>query len=253
MNASKINCCLKYGSQLLTFGALVILLSAQLQAQDGPGVIDTPIPPVVDTTPDLTGGGGGGGGGATTSGADGAPVDFDDASSLDLGGSDEDNRNRGFVGATAPGISQNTFVGAASQTFGALAEGASFGGGVNDGTTIRVPSGGGGGGGGQGGGAGGFTGASSGSVIRSSIRTRLRPAFAAPIVTPQYTEFSFNDNLARQPSAQSLLGRYRVSIENRTATVTGVVNSQADADRLIRQLRLQPGVYGIVNELEVIK
>jgi len=71
----------------------------------------------------------------------------DGAATLDLGGSGEDNRNQGFVGATAPGVTENTFVGAASQTFGALADDATFGGGVNDGTPSSIPSGAGGGGG----------------------------------------------------------------------------------------------------------
>ena len=157
-------------------------------------------------------------------------------------------RNQGFVGATAPGITENGFVGAGSQTFGELAEGATFGGGVNDGTASSIPSGSGGGG------AGGFNGANAGgSVIRSNLRTRLRPAFAAPVIPSRVIEGNFNSNLARQPTAQSLVGRYQVRIENRTAIVTGVVDTQADADRLIRQLRLQPGVYGIVSQLQVAR
>ena len=238
---------------LFVFGAFCALMSGQLQGQIAidPGVIPGPVvdtPTVVDNNTVA--------GGATV-GGDGDPVDIEDAASLDFGGSDEDNRNQGFVGATADRVTQNTFVGAASQTFGSLAADGTFGGGVNDTTTIRVPGGGGGGaavgaGGGQGG-AGGFTGTSGGSVIRSSIRTRLRPAFAAPVVPPQATEFAFNDNLARQPAAQSLVGRYQVFIENKTATIMGLVNSQADADQLIRQLRLQPGVYNIVNELQIVR
>ena len=253
MNFLNKNCSVNLSLPLFTFGVAIFLLSAQLSAQDDidPGGIDPPVvdTPVVDNTDTFSGGGGGT---STTDNND--TVDIDDASSLDLGSSGIDNRNQGFVGATAPGISENIFVGAASQTFGDLADGASFGGGVNDRSTNSIPSGAGGGNAGAGrGGAGGFTGTSSGSVIRSSLRTRLRPAFAAPVVPPQVTEFNFNDNLARQPSAQSLLGRYQVSIENKTATVVGVVNSQADADRLIRQLKLQPGIYGIVNQLQVIE
>ena len=158
-------------------------------------------------------------------------------------------RDRGFIGATAPGISDGGFIGAASPTFGQLAEGATFGGGVNDGNSSSIPSGAGGGGG-----AGGFNGANAGgSVIRSNLRTRLRPAFAAPAIPPRVIEGSFNSNLSRQPTAQSLMGRYQVTIENRTAIVTGVVDTQADADRLIRQLRLQPGVYGIVSRLQIAR
>ena len=249
MNFSLLKC----GLLLFAFGALIVMQSPQLHAQIDDGGIDGGI---IDDG--LTDGGGGGGGGVSTGiGAD-ETVDLDGAASLDLGSSGEDNRNQGFVGATAPGVSENNFVGATSQTFGALAEDATFGGGVNDGFTSSIPGGGGGaGGGGNAGGgqgaAGGFTGGTSGSVIRSSIRTRLVPAFAAPVISPQITQSNFNDNLARQPSAQSLVGRYQVFVRNRTATVTGVVNSQADADRLIRQLKLQPGIYGIVNQLQVVR
>ena len=187
----------------------------------------------------------GGGGAGTTDG--GENVNLDGAAELDFGGV-PDMRNQGFVGATAPGITENGFVGAGSQTFGELAEGATFGGGVNDSATSSIPSGSGGGG------AGGFNGANAGgSVIRSNLRTRLRPAFAAPSIPSRVVEGNFNSNLARQPTAQSLVGRYQVRIENKTAIVTGVVDTQADADRLIRQLRLQPGVYGIVSQLQVAR
>ena len=264
MNFSKQNCCFRrwcfLGRGLLLF-AFVAMLSGQLQAQIDP----------IDIDPDIGGGGGGGvvtddggiiggSGGATLNGNGG---DIEDAAGLDFGGQEEDNRNAGFTGATSERVTARNFVGATSPSSGGLAENASFGGGVNAGNVSSVPGGGGAGGGGGGGaagnanaglgGAGGFTGTAGGGVVRSSIRTRLRPVFASPVIPPQITEFNFNDNLARQPTAQSLIGRYQVSIQNRKATVTGVVNSQADADRLIRQLRLQPGVYGVINQLQVIR
>ena len=64
-------------------------------------------------------------------------------------------------------------------------------------------------------------------------------------------EGNFYNNIARQPSAQSLVGRYQVFVENKTATVVGTVNTRVEADRLIRQLRLQPGIYEIDNQLQV--
>ena len=231
-------------------GLLTVGFSVQLQAQtlgdldglggggggDGGGVDGgggdgaPPAPPF--------GAGGGGGGATTTDGGDGG-VDLDGAAELDFGGA-PDMRNQGFVGATAPGIMESGFVGAGSQTFGELAEGATFGGGVNDGNSSSIPSGSGGGG------AGGFNGTNAGgSVIRSNLRTRLRPAFVAPVIPSRVIEGSFNSNLSRQPTAQSLMGRYQVTIQNKTAFVIGVVDTRADADRLIRQLRLQPGVYRI--------
>ena len=244
MFSTNLKSFLKQCSCGLFIGLLTVTLAAQLQAQ---GTIDDLI--------DLGGGGGdggaapplGGGGGVDGGGGGDGGVNLDGAAELDFGGA-PDMRNQGFVGATAPGITENGFVGAGSQTFGELAEGATFGGGVNDGTASSIPSGSGGGG------AGGFNGANAGgSVIRSNLRTRLRPAFAAPVIPSRVIEGNFNSNLARQPTAQSLVGRYQVRIENRTAIVTGVVDTQADADRLIRQLRLQPGVYGIVSRLQVAR
>jgi len=235
----------------LFVGLLTVTLAVQLQAQgtiddlngigggDGGGVDGGG----VDGGGNLFGNGGGGGGATTTDGGDGG-VDLDGAAELDFGGA-EDMRNQGFVGATAPGITEGGFVGAASPTFGELAEGATFGGGVNDGDSSSIPSG-----SGAGGGAGGGANAG-GSVIRGGLRTRLRPAFRAPVIPARVVESNFNRNLSRQPTAQSLMGRYQVTIENKTATVTGFVDTQADADRLIRQLRLQPGVYGIVSRLQV--
>ena len=239
MFSTNLKSFLKQCSCGLVVGLLTLTLAAQLPAQ---GAID-----------DLAGLGGGGDGGGVDGGVGGGDgggdggVNLDGAAELDFGGA-PDMRNQGFVGATAPGITANGFVGAGSQNFGELAEGATFGGGVNDGTSSSIPSGSGGGG------AGGFNGANAGgSVIRGNLRTRLRPAFAAPTIPSRVIEGNFNSNLARQPTAQSLMGRYQVRIENRTAIVTGFVDSQADADRLIRQLRLQPGVYGIVSQLQVAR
>lgn len=255
MISAKLNCYLGRCCYLLILA--ILFCSSQVQAQGTPpippGAPDAP--PPVDAGEDDNNlfGNGGGGGGGTTAGDNDDAVDIDDAASLDLGGQGEDNRNQGFVGATAPGVTENNFVGAASQTFGALAEGATFGGGVNDGATSSVPSGAGGGGGRfGGGGAGGFGAVNGGgSVIRSSLRTRLRPSFTAPRIAPQVIEGNFYNNIARQPSAQSLVGRYQVFVENKSATVVGTVNTRAEADRLIRQLRLQPGIYEIDNQLQV--
>jgi len=237
MNSSK----LKRGLLLFAAGAFLFMQSSQLEAQIDGGLGD-------QIANEAFGDGGGGG-----------TANIEGAADLDFGGSTEDNRNQGFIGATSDRVTANTFVGSTSQTFGALAEEGTFGGGVNAGTAFSIPGGGGGGGvggnaGGGGGAAGGFTGTNSGSVFRSNMRTRLRPAFAAPVISPRATEYNFNNQLARQPSAQSLVGRYQVSMQNGIVTVTGVVDSRADADRLIRQLRLQPGIYGrIDNQLQVIR
>jgi len=90
-----------------------------------------------------------------------------------------------------------------------------------------------------------------GAINGGGSGTRLRPSFTAPRIAPQVIEGNFYNNIARQPSAQSLVGRYQVFVENKSATVVGTVNTRAEADRLIRQLRLQPGIYEIDNQLQV--
>jgi hypothetical protein len=195
------------------------------------------------------------GNGASAS-AGGDAVDFTDSAQLDLGGSTDDNRNQGFVGATAPAVAERNFVGSASQTFGALGttpngETATFGGGVNDSSNLSIPSSSAGGGGQGGFGGANNTGTSGVSVIRQNLRAHLRPAFSSPTVNPLYTAQQFTSNLSRQPGTENLQGRYQVYIQNKTATLIGSVQTQADADRIVRQLRLQPGVYHIENQLSV--
>ena len=233
----------------ITFCLATLAIASPALAQIGD---DDTGPPTEEPTTQFPATGGGGGGGQTIE-DNNTPVDFDDSASLNLGATEDDNRNRGFIGATAPYVSERNFVGSASLTFGVLAEDATFGGGVNGTTVSAVPNGGGTGGGRGGfGGAGGFgAGQTSGNIIRGNLRSRLRPAFAAPRVPTGVTVGRFNSNFLRQPGTQAMVGRYQVSIQNKTAFLTGFVSSKADASRLERQLRLQPGVYKIVNQLQV--
>lgn len=174
----------------------------------------------------------------------------------------DDVRNQGFVGATATSILNGRtssdahalernpgFVGSASDSSGPpLTDGANFGGGnVNQGSTF-------GGGGGQGGGRGGFGGATQGQVIvpRRSVRAQLRPSFYSPRPTSQVVSQRFNNHFLRQPGTQNLNGRYTITIQNRTATINGSVPNRFENERLMRQLRLQPGVYNIQNNLQVL-
>lgn len=156
----------------------------------------------------------------------------------------DDERNQGFVGASAPRIIERGFVGAASNLSGPpLAPEATFGGGVNDSVTSQAIAG---GAGGQGGAQIGF------SVTRRSLRAKLRPAFSSPRPLAAQVVSRFGEHLSRQPGGQSLIGQYSVSISNRTAVLSGKVKTRQEADRLVRQLRLEPGVYKIVNKLEVM-
>lgn len=178
---------------------------------------------------------------------------------LDLGGDREDVRNQGFVGATADRSQEQGFVGAATSSSGPpLADGATFGGGVNGGTSGGLGGNRGnfaaGGGFGQGGfGQQGF-GASSQNgvqVIRRNLRGRLVPRFSSPVVSSNQLSERFLQRLSRQPSTAATGGDIRISIENKTATLTGFVDSTEQRDQIERQLRLEPGVYQIENRIEV--
>jgi hypothetical protein len=219
------------------------------------------------------GGGGDAGGGLTGDGG------FEPAE-LDLGTNTEDTRNQGFVGATATGIQELGFVGASSETSGPpLSEGATFGGDINN-SGVQAGGGGGGATGGNPGGAGGGGGFNGGfgdagqlgggtengfQVIRSSVRARLVPRINAPPIPGEQIVSRFQDRFSRQPvpqpagppfsdavfSSVSTSG-VNVQVQNRTAILTGFVGSLAERNRWERQLRLEPGVYQIINQIEVI-
>lgn len=166
-----------------------------------------------------------------------------------------DTRNQGFVGATSQQVLDFGFVGGASPTSGpGLAPGASFGGGNNVGRGTRA-----GGGARPAGGANNRMGAGFGAigtangfeVARSGLRTTWTPNFISPIVRPEQVVANFNNSFRNLPVSQGSSDGYQIEMVDSTAIVTGNVTSQAEADRLINQLRLQPGVYKIDNRLEV--
>ncbi len=160
----------------------------------------------------------------------------------------DDNRNQGFVGATADRIQESGFIGRSVLLGSPLAEGASFGGGVNNVNSNQVNIG-----GAAAGGRGGFGAATNGvQVIRRSMRSRVRPSFDAPKLSEAQVAGRFERRMGLQPSDVASSNRYSVSLKNRTATISGSVGSRAESDRLIRQLRLEPGVYKVVNRLKVV-
>ncbi len=240
---------LKIGMPLFAIVVGVCLVTSTSIGQDvGPVTPTEPAPPVTPTTPADTGNTGGGS--ATTSGGDGT---FDpDFSNVEIEIS-ENTRNQGFIGATSASVQELGFIGVASDSSGPpLAEGASFGGGVNSG---------GGGGGRAGGTTAGGRGQAQGfgaagqlgfPVVRRNLRSRLRPSFTAPPVSSEMISSRFNSQFYRLPEANQFSGQFQVSIANRTATLTGSVRSKADSDRLVRQLRLEPGVYSIDNQLKIV-
>ncbi len=184
-------------------------------------------------------------GGSTTTGAGegvgelGSAVEFEEF---------DDTRNQGFVGVTADRIQESGFIGRSVLLGSPLAEGASFGGGVNNVDSNQVNIG-----GTAAGGRGGFGAAGNGvQVIRRSMRSRVRPSFEAPKLSEAQVSGRFERRMGLQPSEVATSNSYSVSLKNRTATLSGSVGSKAESDRLIRQLRLEPGVYKVINRLKVV-
>ncbi len=179
----------------------------------------------------LPGGGGGGGGGAQPS--DGQ-LDTIEPSEITL--QIPDNRNQGFVGNTGQTQANQGFTGTAGINSGiALADEprGTEGGTVNDGLGVRTvtppqpPQ------------RFGF------SVPRQSIRARLVPSFATAPTPAFASTIRFDSRIRRQPVVRQLGRNITVSIGNGTATLRGVASSDAERQILIRQLRLEPGVYRI--------
>lgn len=242
----------RYSVRFLLVGTcLGLLLNNPLAAQEGGGGgggVGTPVqtPVTTPTTTDTSGD-------DFSVGADSdGNVDFDNAADLDFGTDTTDNRNQGFIGVTSTRIDVQGFVGAGSvlgPDLSTESEGISFGGDFADtsgdnaqsAVVPNVTS-------------SGFQAAQSlGSVlVRRDVRARLRPNFFAPKIAPVQVQNQFVSVVSRQPVAQSVIGRFSITVKNKTAYLQGTVNHAAEADYIVRQLRLQPGVYKIVNQLKVV-
>ncbi len=184
-------------------------------------------------------GGVGGGGGA---GATDGEIQTVDPFQLEL--NILDRRNQGFVGANAEILNQQGFVGNAGNNSNiplAAESRSSLGGNVNNGLGVRQPPQ-----ANQGGGVGGqqngFT------VNRSTMRTRLVPSFQAPRTPGFATQARFESRMRRQPIVNQMPGNISVQIQDRTATMSGTVSNNAEKQMMMRQLRLEPGIYRIVDE-----
>ena len=155
--------------------------------------------------------------------------------STDLAGQGEDGRSQGFIGLRS-------------------GEG-EFGGGNNGVVNQLGTNAGRQGGAATGGVAGGFQGVGNSlffEVQRQGLRTRLsrnfisRTLIQGPIIGTQFVS-----RMNRIPQTRAIANSYNISVSNRTATITGTVVNQAQADKIVRQLRLEPGVYRINNQLQV--
>lgn len=163
----------------------------------------------------------------------------------------DDTRNQGFVGATATRIQESGFIGRPGELIAPpLAEGALLAGGVNGSSNSTVSIG---GGGTAGRGGAGFGAATNGiTITRRSMRSTVRPSFYAPQLTAQQVTTRFGNHFRLQPGPQSPAGSYTINVQDKTATLNGSVNTRAESDHLVRQLRLEPGVYKIVNQLRIL-
>jgi hypothetical protein len=188
---------------------------------------------------DQAGGTGTGGGG----GADTGDGELEQVEPFRLNFEIEDLRNQGFVGPTAEVINAQGFVGPPSEsTQLPLGEDRSIGGTINAGrgsrtatTSSRVLQ------------ENGFT------VQRQGIRSRLRPAFAAPKTPGYVAESRFQSRMVRQPVVRTMGLGITVTVNNRTAVLTGTVGSEAERQIIKRQLRLEPGVYGIDDRTSIAR
>lgn len=238
------------------FPSLAIAQFGDFPGPGGPGGFDPGPGGIGDSPTQSTPGQGPGGGGVGGGGGfdpTGQPTEINPA--VNQLATTADTRNQGFVGSTSDRIREFGFVGAASPTSGPpLAPGASFGGGNNTGRGARAGGFAGGGGFNNRMGAG-FSpfGAQNGfEVFRGGgLRTTWTMNFTTPKVEPAKVVADFNSSYRNLPVSQGSSQGHKIELVDTTAIVTGTVSTREEADRLINQLRLQPGVYKIDNRLEV--
>ena len=89
-------------------------------------------------------------------------------------------------------------------------------------------------------------------VMRRSLRTRLSASnLAIRPRSAQQVSNGFQSRLNRIPVTAQASSNVQVRVENKTAFLTGVVNSAAERRRVERMARLEPGIYRIQNQIRV--
>ena len=182
--------------------------------------------------------------------------DFDPTNQVQIQPPEDERRLVPFIGPASDSLF-NFFEGVGSveggggTSFGSnIGGGGGFGGGRLGGGQFGGQLGGllGGQFGGQFGGQGnGFT------ITRRSIRAPLTPAFTSPVVTGAQVSARFTNRLVRIPSIQRLGGTQdvRVTVNDDTAVLSGTVSSLEARDKVERMARMEPGIYRVVNQLQV--
>lgn len=174
-----------------------------------------------------------------------------DDAMLDIGGEqfEFEEITNAFVGSTGATIAEDGFVGSIQESM--TGQTAGTGGGSTGGNTGLRNAG--NTGRGLNSGLGGFGGSQYVQQIpRGGVRARLVNRVGGVRPTGQFVRERVESRFLQTPALQSSsLAGVSISVDNGTATLTGVASSQEIADRLVRQLRLEPGVYKVDNRLSV--
>lgn len=159
----------------------------------------------------------------------------------------DDRFINGFIGRTKANIEEQGFVGPTQGNLEQVSGSGTTGGATSGRTT-----------GGQTGGFGGFggfggAGATNGfSITRSNVRARVRPNFSYRSIPTEVTATNFQNRIQRLPNLREASPQnISVKIEGTTATLNGSAPNQEAIDNLVGQLRMEPGVYRIVNQVQI--
>lgn len=90
-------------------------------------------------------------------------------------------------------------------------------------------------------------------ISRSSVRTRVVPNFSFDPIPNAVISRGFEQRLRRLPmdGRGSASQGVRVQIEGTTALISGVAANQQAIDDMLGQLRMEPGVYRIINDVRI--
>lgn len=158
--------------------------------------------------------------------------------SFDIDVNPDERNNRGFVGISLQNpdsvFPEYRFVGPNAESLtGSAAAGGNFGG---RGT----------------GGANGNGNTNGFNVDRvTPIRSRVVRAFRAPTVAPNFVAGRMNNRLSNLPATRAFNQSMSVSMQGRTAIISGTAQTQTQVDRIRRQLRLEPGVSRIESRVRL--
>ena len=172
------------------------------------------------------------------------------------GGNQEDPFDTSASDTEFENVDRSGGIGATAQTGAGFSEVSAATGGTN--TGARTSGGAGGGFGGFGGGFGGlgnffsaFNGGG-GQASKTAVRTRLRSAIDVAPRPPQVVQEMATDRF-KQISGMTALRGIRVTMEGRTAVLTGQVSTERERRMSQLLVQLEPGVRQVDNRISVVK